>query len=108
MSGDIEAAARKIFDHLPGIDGDEADWMYYEEYLYAGARDAFAALVAERDALRKALEPFSEMAGELFSRNWNNSDVVVALDNPDEPHRVTAGDFFAARAALSPSHVEGK
>lgn len=34
----------------------------------------------------------------LFARNWNSSQVVVALDNPNDPHRLTAGDFFAIRA----------
>jgi len=61
----------------------------------AGERPAVAV-----EALRAALEPFSDMAGELFARNWNASDVVIALDNPGDPHRVTVGDFFAARRAL--------
>ena len=52
------------------------------------------------EALEAALEPFSDMAGELFARHWDASRLVLALDNPDDPHRVTAGDFFATRRAL--------
>jgi hypothetical protein len=59
---------------------------------------------AEAATLREALEPFSDMAGELFARNWNASDVVIALDNPDDPHRLTAGDFFALRRARTQQH----
>ncbi len=58
-------------------------------------------MIAEIDRLRAALKPFSEMAGELFARNWNNDGVVVALDNPGDSHRLTARDFFAARMALT-------
>lgn len=52
------------------------------------------------ERLETALKPFSDYAGELFARNWNASVVVLALDNPDDPHRVTGADFFAARQAL--------
>lgn len=64
------------------------------------AAEARVKALTERLAeMEAALEPFSDMAGELFARNWNTSDVVIALDNPCDPHRVTAGDFFAARRA---------
>jgi hypothetical protein len=56
--------------------------------------------------LVEALQVFSVVAGELFSRNWNASDTVVALY--PRPHRpldqdiiLTAGDFFKLRAALA-------
>ncbi|MEN3145742.1 hypothetical protein ABCW43_00345 [Neorhizobium sp. IRAMC:178] len=52
---------------------------------------------AERDALLKALEPFSKIAGEMFARNWNAKAIVVALDTPEDSHRLLAGDFFRAR-----------
>ena len=64
------------------------------------AADTIDRQAAEIASLRAALKPFSDMAGELFSRNWNAGDVVTALDNPNDPHRVTAGDYFAARLAL--------
>ena len=31
------------------------------------------------------LKPFSDMAGELFARNWNAGDIVTVLDNPGRP-----------------------
>ncbi|NTG73238.1 hypothetical protein G6M02_07830 [Agrobacterium rhizogenes] len=52
------------------------------------------------DEMAKALEPFSEMAGEMFSRIWNVGKTDMALDNPSDPHRVTVLDFFAARQTL--------
>jgi hypothetical protein len=48
----------------------------------------------------RVLRPFADMAGEMFSRGWDKTNVAIALDNPDDPHRVTASDFFAARALL--------
>lgn len=61
------------------------------------------ALEAENKRLREALLPFSRMAGEMFARNWNAKQIVTALDNPERENRVTAGDFFKARAALEAS-----
>lgn len=52
-------------------------------------------------ALVKALEPFKAMSGELFARNWNKDDVVIALDNPGDPRRLTFGDFLDLHAALA-------
>jgi hypothetical protein len=66
--------------------------------------DALARLAAAEGrvaALTEALKPFKDMAGELFARNWNRSDVVIALDNPGEPHRLTFGDFLELNAALA-------
>lgn len=57
----------------------------------------FAAMKAEREALLKALEPFSKIAGEMFARNWHAKAIVVALDTPEDSHRLLAGDFFHAR-----------
>ncbi|MEC5291561.1 MULTISPECIES: hypothetical protein [unclassified Aurantimonas] len=55
---------------------------------------------AEIEGLRELARPFSDMAGELFARNWNGSAVVIALDNPGDSHRLKASDFFALRAAI--------
>lgn len=55
---------------------------------------------ADNKRMRAALEPFSITAGMLFSQNWNASDVLVQYER-DEDTRLTAGDFFAARAALT-------
>lgn len=56
------------------------------------------ARIAELEA---GLAPFSDMAGEMFARGWDVSRVAIALDNPNDPHRVTASDFFTARALLN-------
>lgn len=58
-------------------------------------------LQGEVERLRAALHPFSEMAGEMFARNWERGQVAFALDNPGEPHRLVFDDFLAARAALA-------
>lgn len=63
-----------------------------------------AAVAAERarlEPLRKAAEPFRLMSGELFARNWNASDVVLALDNPGEPHRLIFNDFLELHTTLA-------
>lgn len=70
------------------------------------AVNSYAANQATIKALTEALEPFSKMAGELFARNWNRDDIVSAYDSPDAPCRITAGDFFAARTALTLSRGE--
>ena len=62
-----------------------------------------AALASELLVLREALRPFSIAAGGLFTRNFNASDVLFlkAATASHAEVRVTAGDFFRARAALS-------
>ncbi|RKD69023.1 hypothetical protein [Rhizobium sp. WW_1] len=57
------------------------------------------------EEVKRVLRPFNQMAGELFSRNWNASDLVLALDNPGQENRLTAGDIFAVRALLSKLEV---
>lgn len=47
--------------------------------------------------LERPTRPFLDLADELSRRRWNPDQVVVALDNPDEPHRLLASDFFALR-----------
>lgn len=64
------------------------------------AESDLAEARAEIGRLHALLEPFSGMAGELFARNWNRGDIVVALDNPGDLHRIYAADFFALRAAI--------
>ncbi|ENN89109.1 hypothetical protein RHSP_01145 [Rhizobium freirei PRF 81] len=58
------------------------------------------------EEVKRVLGPLSKMAGELFARNWNASDLVLALDNPEQENRLTAGDLFAVRALLS--RLEGR
>lgn len=76
----------------------EANYEHRAELHEAAAR--IDALEAENAALRVALAPFSVMASELFSDNWNASDNVFLLDR-DNGGTITAGDFFTARAALT-------
>lgn len=50
----------------------------------------------------EALRPFSEMAGELFARNYNKDDIVFAIhDRGWNPHELTFEDFLRARSLLS-------
>lgn len=58
------------------------------------------ALRARVEELGVALRPFSDIAGEMFARNFNKGEVVVALDTPEKANRLTFDDFLTARAAL--------
>ena len=62
-----------------------------------GAKEAQAKIAR----LTEALKPFSDMAGEMFARNWDDSGPVIALDNPEQINRVYVTDFFAARKAIA-------
>jgi len=66
-----------------------------------GAREAQAKIAR----LIEALKPFSDMAGEMFARNWDDSGPVIALDNPKQINRVYVSDFFAARRAIWAEHA---
>lgn len=63
--------------------------------------DEIARLRARVAELERALTPFSDMAGEMFARNWNIDRLVIALDNPGDPHRLFFKEFHAARRALT-------
>ena len=54
---------------------------------------------AEIDRLREALKPFSEVAGVLFSKNWNAFELVVD-QGPNMTDCLTFQNFLDARAAL--------
>lgn len=104
---------------LRALDGDEAEEWTVHRFNLVGVREYWAVLsgnktivtniedeatarrIARLPALERAAQPFSDMAGELFARNWNASSVVTAFDNPNDPHRVSAGDYFRIRAALN-------
>lgn len=55
---------------------------------------------ARIERLEAALRPFSVMAGEMFARNWNNSDVAISFVREGVPIRLTFSDFMAAHTAL--------
>lgn len=69
---------------------------------------ANATLGARCTELEAALKPFSDMAVEMFARGWDASNVALALDTPNDPHRVAAEDFFCARKALAESEGMGE
>ena len=56
------------------------------------------ALTAENNRLREALKPFANYAKSL--KGWEPTDAVCLETGIDFERMVTAGDFFAARAAL--------
>lgn len=84
---------RKLRAHITALQS-EADDLRADIDV---AKNERAFLQSEADRLREALAPFSRVAGELFARNWNRSDVLEI----DVVEVLTAGDFFDARAALS-------
>lgn len=63
------------------------------------AADELSTLQRSADEMRKALEPFSEFAGELFARNYNRSDRLISIGEANL--HLSVGAFFDARAALS-------
>lgn len=73
------------------------------------AEKAFAEngeLLEETARIRKlaveALEPFSKMAGALFERNFNATNIIESLRASDGAEViVVAGHYFNARAALT-------
>lgn len=90
--------------------GHKPNFVNYTDAMATDARLAMldvARLQQERDEAIAALKPFVDVAEEMLSRGWDASNVALALDNPNEPHRVTAGDFFAIRRLAGPEK-EGK
>ena len=61
-------------------------------------------LLAARALLEQAeavLEPFSEMAGEMFARNWNKDSVAISFVGVDGTIRLTFAEFMGARSTLA-------
>ena len=59
-------------------------------------------LVNERNHMKRALEPFGKMAGELFARNYDAEDVVLMFKTPeDEKIKLDFADFLVVRDALA-------
>lgn len=61
---------------------------------------AMAAKDARIRELEKALLPFSEMAGELFAKNWNNDEIAMSVNRDGKCSKLLASAFFDARAVL--------
>src|SRR5690349_10203057 len=58
---------------------DDLVWLHDTNGPVAEIRARAEAAEAQVQSLTEALKPFSEMAGELFARNWNAGDIVLAL-----------------------------
>ena len=67
-------------------------------YLTHATQDA--AKDARIRELEKALLPFSEMAGELFAKNWNNDEIAMSVNRDGKCSKLLASAFFDARAVL--------
>lgn len=63
--------------------------------------DAHLVTKAKTARLMEAATPFSEMAGEMFARNWNKDSVAISFVTPDGPIRLTFAHFLALRQALT-------
>lgn len=66
--------------------------------------DLMDEVLASRALLEQAeavLEPFSEMAGEMFARNWNKDSVAISFVGVDGPIRLTFAEFMGARSTLA-------
>lgn len=84
------------------------DMEQAEAWANEKERDRIAAAldVEKIAALVEALGPFKAMSAELFARNWNKDDVVIALDSPGDPHRLTFGYFLDLHTALTAFKVQ--
>ena len=71
---------------------------YSKEHLTLTAENA--AKDARIRELEKALLPFSEMAGELFAKNWNNDEIAMSVNRDGKCSKLLASAFFDARAVL--------
>ena len=69
-----------------------------QPYLTHATQDA--AKDARIRELEKALLPFSEMAGELFAKNWNNDEIAMSVNRDGKCSKLLASAFFDARAVL--------
>lgn len=59
------------------------------------------ARLALVDRMAEALRPFSDMAGELFARNYNREDQVLGFEFDGQRVTLKFADFLAARAILN-------
>jgi hypothetical protein len=91
--GNLEIAIRAVLAEIPAL---------------TAARAENDRLTRERDAARKALEPFSDVAGQLFGANYNDNDCVLALnlpyDGPVKPD-LRFRDFRRARNVLADGYL---
>lgn len=85
-----------------------AKWLEPEGYdtltMNGGDTRVIAHILRVQDArireLEEALLPFSEMAGELFAKNWNNDEIAMSVNRDGKCSKLLASAFFDARAVL--------
>lgn len=101
--GEAYAGVEHAREHDPRRAEAYASLFAYSPFLAAeviALRAQTAKDKARIERLEVALRPFSVMAGEMFARNWNNSDVAISFVREGVPIRLTFINFMAARAAL--------
>ena len=86
------------------IDMAEADELWNsmtKDQQYEAMCIMFEPIMNKATTLQRALAPFSEMAAELFQRNYNADDTVLMFRTPEgETVRLDFGDFLVVRDAL--------
>ena len=86
------------------IDMAEADDLWNSltmEQQYEAMCIMFDPLLDQAIAMKRALQPFNKMAGELFARNYDAPDVVLEFANEDgEKITLDFADFLVVRDAL--------
>ncbi|WP_127111992.1 hypothetical protein [Shimia sediminis] len=86
------------------IDMAEADEIWSgmtNDQRYESMCIMFEPLLERATAMKRALEPFSKMAGELFARNYSADDCALLFYTPEgERVEITFGDFLCVRDAL--------
>jgi hypothetical protein len=73
----------------------------------AEAAQALSTLLQEREALRKALEPFAE-AYDVAPEYLRDSPEHCCIWDTEASNKITIGDLRAARSALSPENGDEK
>lgn len=76
----------------------------WKDIFLARAEAAESSLAALKAEVVEVVGPFDGMSRELFARNYNSSDIAMALMGEVEhgnPRAITAGQFFAIRALIT-------
>lgn len=108
---DREKVAADIAQELNEIAAKDAEIKRIQDLVTSSEQERYraaGALIAkdlEIAKLREALAPFREVAGKIFAKNYNASDVVMdlTLEKGMKGVFLRAGQFFAVAAAASAS-----
>lgn len=103
LSASIPAEIGELVERMEDVNSYQAPYANPPvASLCHEAASALRALSVRNGELREALEPFSKFAGPVFERNFNKPDTITSIGAADGGYcTLTAGDFFAARVALS-------